>query len=409
MGKIAKLICITAEKNNNKFYHMFEQTDGTFKVEYGRVESTAQHTSYQMHQWDKKFNEKVKKGYKDVTEFTTVKESVSDTGEKIDESFISNDTYVKGLISDLQRFAKATVSQNYNVSTRNVTQKMVDEAQSVVDQISISYTKKINTTELNELLLKLFTIIPRKMAKVKDYLINDGDTKETISKLIENEQSVLDTLAGQVAMEVEEPKVITETKVKTKGLLDSMGIEMSHVTDANVIAKIKKLMGDSSNLFHRAYEVKNHKADKKYNDHLSKMNVKNEELFFHGSRSENWISILQTSLLVRPTNAVITGKMFGSGIYFSSVCRKSIGYTSLSGSYWVKGNNNKAYMALFKVNVGNKKIVHKHDSSCYSFDHKTIQPFDSVYAPAGADLRNDETIVYSEEKCKIQYLIEIKN
>ena len=184
---------------------------------------------------------------------------------------------------------------------------------------------------------------------------------------------------------------------------------MSHVTDATIITKVKKLMGPSANKFSRLFEVKNHKAEKKYNDHLAKMSVKNEELFFHGSRSENWSSILVNSLLVRPSGAVISGKMYGFGLYFSSICQKSIGYTSLSGSYWANGGNNKAYMALFKVNVGNRKIVTRHDSSCYSFDNKTIQPHDSVYAPAGYDLKNDETIVYLEDKCKIQYLLEIKN
>src|ERR1035437_6034629 len=174
---------------------------------------------------------------------------------------------------------------------------------------------------------------------------------------------------------------------------------MSHVTDATIITKVKKLMGPSANKFSRLFEVKNHKAEKKYNDHLAKMSVKNEELFFHGSRSENWSSILVNSLLVRPSGAVISGKMYGFGLYFSSICQKSIGYTSLSGSYWANGGNNKAYMALFKVNVGNRKIVTRHDSSCYSFDNKTIQPHDSVYAPAGYDLKNDETVVYLEDKC----------
>ncbi len=34
--RVAKLIMVTAN-NNNKFYEMREQSDGTFKVTYGRV------------------------------------------------------------------------------------------------------------------------------------------------------------------------------------------------------------------------------------------------------------------------------------------------------------------------------------------------------------------------------------
>ena len=59
MTKIVKLIMVSGDNNNNKYYHMFEQNDGTFTVNYGRVDSTAQHSSYPMSQWDKKKNEKL--------------------------------------------------------------------------------------------------------------------------------------------------------------------------------------------------------------------------------------------------------------------------------------------------------------------------------------------------------------
>ena len=38
-----------------------------FEVEYGRVGATCQHASYSMSQWDKKYKEKIKKGYVDQT------------------------------------------------------------------------------------------------------------------------------------------------------------------------------------------------------------------------------------------------------------------------------------------------------------------------------------------------------
>src|ERR1035441_10082906 len=103
MGKVVKLIVGTPE-NNNKYYFLFEQGDGTFKVEYGRVDSTKQTTSYNMSQWDTKYREKLKKGYKDITELYAIEEDedVDVTTPKADPTFISNDTYVKNLIEDLQ-------------------------------------------------------------------------------------------------------------------------------------------------------------------------------------------------------------------------------------------------------------------------------------------------------------------
>lgn len=133
-----------------------------------------------------------------------------------------------------------------------------------------------------------------------------------------------------------------------------------------------------------------------------------EDLLWHGSRNQNWFNILQTGLLIRPSGAIYTGSMFSDGLYFANKARKSIGYTSLSGSYWAGGNNSKSLLAIFKVNVGNQKHIYKHDSSCYNITEKNLLPYNSVYAHGGADLRNDEFIVYNPNRCTIKYLVEIR-
>ena len=408
MGKIVKMVMVT-EANNNKYYNLFEQGDGTFKVEYGRVEASAQHASYPMSQWDTKYREKLKKGYKDITELYAIEEDEDvdiTTTTKVDPTFISNDTYVKNLIEDLQRYANKTVTQNYKVSTKSVTQKMVDEAQLIIDKIATTYKSNYTKEDLNALLLELFMIIPRKMGNVKDYLVDENATKDTISKLIDNEQSVLDSLAGQVS--IQQPKkevLVEEEKDKKLGLLDSMGIEMSHVTDAATIAMVKKLMGDSADKFSRLFEVKNHVTEKRYNS----IKIENEELLWHGSRNQNYFSLLQQGLLIRPSGVATNGAMFGNGGYLANRSRKSIGYTSLSGSYWVSGSESKAFLLLFAANLGKKKDVHEHTSECYNFNARTIAPYDSVHAHAGKSLLNDEIIIYDERRTNMRYLVEIKN
>lgn len=400
MAKVVKLIMVT-DINNNKYYNMFEQADGTFKVEYGRVDSTVQHASYSMRDWDKKYREKTNKGYKDITHLYEEVDTTS--AATVDETFISNDKFVKQLIEDLQRYANNTVKENYKVSTKNVTQKMIDEAQTIIDEIAKVYNSKYTKEDLNKLLLKLFTVIPRKMGHVQDYLVSDGDSKERVAKIIDSEQSILDSLAGQVL--IQEPVAKEEKTDKKIGILDSMGISVSHVTDQKIIDKIKRLMGDSSDKFSRLFEVTNFKTEKKYKT----VEIKNEELFWHGSRNQNFFNILQTGLLIRPSCAVYTGSMFGSGIYFADKARKSIGYTSLSGSYWASGSEKKGYLALFSVNLGNKKIVNRHSSECYNYSEKNILPYNSVHATAGADLRNPEFIIYNGNRCTIRYILEIKN
>jgi poly [ADP-ribose] polymerase len=102
---------------------------------------------------------------------------------------------------------------------------------------------------------------------------------------------------------------------------------------------------------------------------------------------------------------------FGDGIYFADKAQKSIGYSSLRGSYWTKGGDDKAYLALFDVHLGNQKEILNHTSSCYSLSDKVLKKdnYDSVFAKGGADLRNNEYIVYNAAQCTVSHLIEIGN
>ena len=55
-------------KNNNKVYIMKENSDGTFTVEWGRIGNPLTRTTYSFRELDKKYREKTKKGYVDVTD-----------------------------------------------------------------------------------------------------------------------------------------------------------------------------------------------------------------------------------------------------------------------------------------------------------------------------------------------------
>jgi poly [ADP-ribose] polymerase len=230
--------------------------------------------------------------------------------------------------------------------------------------------------------------------------------------MINNEQDTLDVMAGQVKLKAQQKeaelkdKKAAETSVTVEplSLLDQMKLEMEPAT-AKEIEEVKRLASHDAGKIKKVFKVINKITSEKY---INEGQIV-EELFWHGSRNQNWFNILQTGLLIRPSGAVHTGSMFGDGIYFANKATKSIGYSSFSGSYWAKGSDSKAYLALFQVNVGKQKHIHRHSSDCYTLNHSKIQRegFDSVYAHGGADLRNDEFIVYKKEKCTIKYLVEI--
>ena len=175
---------------------------------------------------------------------------------------------------------------------------------------------------------------------------------------------------------------------------------------------IKTLMNESAGKFRKAWRITNLKTQERFDKFVAENDIKDTRLLFHGSRSENFWSIIKTGLVLRPTNAVITGKMLGYGIYFAPKCQKSIGYTSLSGSYWAHGGSNVAYMALFEVAYGTPYDVYSFDSKYYSLNYDRLQQFqpgdNCVHAHADRGmLRNDEIVVYKEDQLTIKYLIEI--
>lgn len=123
---------------------------------------------------------------------------------------------------------------------------------------------------------------------------------------------------------------------------------------------------------------------------------------FHGSRTENIIGITKHGLLIRPHNAVLTGAMYGGGIYkgFSS---KSINYTSIRSSYWAKGNANKAFLFLCDTILGNQVIA----KGPHQYSKKSISPNHSVWAKGGqSGVINDEFIIYDTNQSMLRYLIE---
>lgn len=395
-------LVMVSTRNNNKYYKMMPHGD-MFEVEYGRVGVTCQRASYPIRQWDKKYNEKIKKGYVDQTHL--IQDLIQKEPEKSKEDYkkIENEVIAE-IVQRLQDMAHQKIQANYKVSSQQVTQAMVDEAQNVIDEL----VKKDTVEDFNNTLLNLFTVIPRKMGNVNNYLSKD---KKEFAKILKDEQDLLDVMRGQVVTHAaqNEPEKVESNNDKT--IIESMGLIFEEV-DNSEIEIIKEKLGEISNRFHKAWRVYNIRTQKRFDEFVKKEGIKERKLLWHGSRNENWWSIINTGLVLRPTNAVITGKMFGLGTYFAPKARKSLGYTSMSGSYWAHGNDSSGFMALLDVAYGKPYDVYSFDSKYYNFDYERLQQTcpgaNCLHAHAGKMLRNDEIIIYKEEQCTIKYLVELR-
>lgn len=400
MGEYRYLIKVEPDANNNKFYKMIQNGD-SFEVQYGRVGNGGHQTySYGMNQWDKKLKAKLKKGYVDKTELVA-EIKIKPTDKENVFSKIANFS-IKSIVDKLQSYANKSIKANYTVSASNVTQKMIDSADEQINKLL-----DIDDLEIfNKSLVDLFMIIPRKMENVSSHLAR---SKDDFGDIINKERDVLDVMRGQIVTEIK--SAIKEYVVETENILQHIGVEFEEVTPEE-IREIKKLMGGISNNFDSAWKVKNLKTQENFENFVKEENIKTRKMLFHGTRSENVWNILKTGLVLRP-QAKINGKMFGEGIYYAPKARKSLGYTSLGGSYWAGGNSNEGYMLLFDVAYGVPYDAYKFDSKYYNLNYSNLQRFKAgancLHAHSGTGmLRNDEIIVYKEEQSTVKYLIQLK-
>ncbi|HNW88060.1 MAG TPA: hypothetical protein PKN48_00225 [Bacteroidales bacterium] len=383
---MVKLLKVSGDHNNNKFYDMTEFPDGTFSAKWGRVGGSIASKNFPMTKWKSKYNEKIREGYQDITSLKVIPTSFKDISS----------TTVSHFLKQLQTYATTSVTQNYLVSADGVSQAQIDAAQVIIDQLVLI---KDNTVSFNKKLEELFIIIPRKMGKVKDFLWDTGADNRNL--IIDREQSALDAMSGQVSLSSDD---------SSETLLDAMDLTIEEVNKDDTSIILKSL-NESSDYFKTAFRVVNHKTQKIFDEYHKTTKNKETKLFWHGSRNENWFNILRTGLLIRPANVTHTGNMYGYGIYFANKAKKSIGYTSLNGSYWARGLESTGYLALYEVHVGNKFEVSRHDSQYYTFNYDSLRrkgEYDSLYAKAGISIYNDEFVIYNTQQCTIKYIVELK-
>lgn len=414
------LIFVDADNHgvdSNKYYSLIPNGD-TFTAKYGRVGATPQTKVYPMSKWDSTIKSKLKKGYQDRSDLMTdvIEDSKVDAPDEDAQFAAVKKTSIRDILKRLWDFANKAIQSSYTIKAEVVTQAMVDAAQKQIDYMAdVIKDSAMTVEEFNQELNKLFVIIPRKMARVSDHLVHDTSEFE---KKLAFEQSILDTMAGQV---YKSQKKDVETKAEDDkpviSILDTMGIEMEDATEEDV-AKIKKAMGDSANKFYRAWRVSNKETEEAYKKFTAENNIGNVKLLCHGSRNQNWFNILKMGLKIRPAGAITTGSMFGLGIYWSNPEKyhggvaKSIGYTSLGG-YWTKDYQNCGFLAFFDVAIGKSIDAYSFDSKYYSYNLNRLKQDDpdawSLWAHGNTNmLRNDEIIVYDSRQMTVRYLVEIR-
>jgi hypothetical protein len=143
-------------------------------------------------------------------------------------------------------------------------------------------------------------------------------------------------------------------------------------------------------------------------DALKRFVKSNTTMLFHGTRSVNVSGILRESLRLprQLVGVVITGAMFGPGIYWADDWKKSAGYCSLRSSYWAGGSGTisgrQAFMFVADVAIGKPFVAP--GPRGYTSPPKG---YHSVFGKAGhSHVQNNEFITYEPDSNRLRYLVE---
>ena len=506
--RYAYLLFVSAEANHNKFYEMKQVSEDNWEANFGRVGANKpQHATYNISQWDSKYREKIKKGYRDRTDEhigTGEEKLLSQKVLQVGRHLPIEDKSVNDVVTKLISVSAQVLKENYTVELNNVTQYMLEGAQKRLNNLytiyeefekqskpdeavfaslneiwdkipaalkrqgindervnsvriktagdvrtayyigceaadryksslsqtvyknminnlqllhsnSLAYMKKSQhmgesvLIKFNNELVELFNILPRKMRNVVDYL---APNTRYMPNIIKREQNLYDTMKGAYDTKKRQMQLSVE-KIKNTNegitVLEENGLRMRPCTSVEV-EEIKKLLGEISGKFSKAWAVENITTADKYKKCVKQLDITSSGVkkLWHGSTTENWWSILTNGLSLNP-NARITGKMFGNGIYFAPKAKKSLGYTSIRGSYWARGGDSVGYMGVFDVACGKPWDVHSSNGRFHNFGFKDLRGGCTyVYAHAGQVLRNDEIIVYRDDQLTIRYLVELR-
>ena len=399
-----KLLKVDSSANNNKFYNMHDNNDGTFTVTYGRVGTDGVTKDYDIYDWEAKLESKLRKGYKDITANT----------REIQGYVPVSDAEIDKLLNAFLENSRQFVSNYTEINT--LTQAAQDEVQNYINNLAknIDIPNPDNTVlnAFNRDLLKIFEYIPRKMSKVKDELANNLNERQ---RIIKREQDLLDNI---IALSKNIPKQGASQTIE-----ESFGFTMTKCSSEEIDFIKQRLSEDGFTRyrFKRAWKINTPSREDGFKEYLEnnglKENKKNVKFYWHGTGTENILSIMSTGLLIRPSNVTTTGSAYGHGIYNAPNADKASGYTSIAGAAWKGSNSRVAYMFLNAVITGKQFDVQDNYETYGNISIRNLDGdkfsqqdlgYHSIYAHAGGYLKRDEVIVYNENQVACRYLVEFE-
>lgn len=395
------MTCIHPKSNNYKAYYMEQTPSGSIIARYESIDKFLKgdyrevKDPYDSYLFWVRYYEKISKGYKDQSDIYFDKKGSSTSSKKSNSSSTPQNAS-EILYKLLYDYAYHTVEQK--LVSVHVTKKQVKKARSIWKTLGKYKTVRAFNKHLQDLLV----ISPRKRNPLVDDVNNFfAKDKTEFADIIDREDNLICAMETLVGKSSDDGKKASSSMPSFK----DFGVE---VFEANAKQKqeVIDILGTSNlaSKVKRIWRIKPLAQEKRFARYCKERNIRDIRKLWHGSRNENWSSIIKNSLSLNP-NAVITGKMFGPGIYFAPSPSKSFNYTSYRGTSWANGKSDKGYMGIFATAYGKPNMVStwggNYASSCKD------KTYDCVHATSGnTGLRADEIVFYSESAMCLNYLVE---
>lgn len=447
MAEIIKKIYLVKSdpvKNNNKFWKgtLFQNTD--VLCEWGRIGDVGQSKLFPAAGeafLDRKVREKKSGGKNDEIAYREI-EIIDDSSVPTITNSTCTQSNIKSLamkqiktskpnkeVSDLieymtkvnihniTSFSANKIQYNYDKGMFQtelglVSQSVIDGARNVLIGIGDCVAKGDYSDNLMEYTRSYLMSIPQNIGRQRLEL---REFWSDLSK-VQQQNSVLDGLQASLIQATSNPlnPVVTPEE-------QVFNVEMDVVEDKKITKEIFDYYFETRSTMHTCYSYKPKKMWKitignmkeAYDKDGAKMrNIVNA---FHGTSSENLLSLLRSGFLVKPpSSAHISGKLFGGGIYGAPIKRvdgkiikgsgtKALNYAT---NFWGGRSTQRTFMFFVDMAMGSFYTPTARNYQSISYP---VKGYDSTWAfGEHSGVRNDESIVYRASQCNIKYLIEFE-
>lgn len=415
MGDAAMLVRVEPGDNMNRFYEVTLRDDGSVHTRWGRVGEAGRVNPVE-HGGQAKFESVVRakrrKGYKPV-DVAGAKSNAAGAARHV---LASGDPRLHRLVDRIVAVnaheigvasggAIAVAAGAVTTPLGPLSLAAVQEGRDVLDALNVA-----SRSQRPVLLRRYMEAVPSNVGRRRGWEETFLATVDARAK----ERSYLDQLAASVQF--------AQQQQDAAGNLDALFRYRLTVVDDSAV--VKRISGDYADTalrghggvadarVHAVYALEDVAAQARFDEAAAKLG--NVKPHWHGSRAFNILSILARGLMLPTTlrSAQTTGAMFGNGLYGSEMSTKAANYSR--GGIWSAGTDARWFLFRADFVMGTECRADRYGKTDWNnvlagrvMHPQTGKPFDSIYVPGGAGVRNQESIVPSPDRVALRYLVEM--